>query len=143
VTSSRTTPSTNCVHDVCVCHCWGFRGRPHRRARRSRTSCILSHPVGRLPRREAHNAPTACILILCGIAAKLMQSFVIEHVADNPQASCLLQSGGGLTKRHATHQLRASCLCVALSGPCGRHHRRARRSRTSCILSNPVWRWPL
>jgi hypothetical protein len=104
------------VHPVCVWHRRGSRGRPHRRARRSRTSCILSNRAQGWPHRGARHAPTPCILSVRGIAAELMEGLIVENATHNPQASCLLLSGGGLSEKHATHQLGASCLCVASSG---------------------------
>ena len=43
---------------------------------------------------------------------------------------------------HAKHQLCASCLCVASSGCRERPHHKTRRSRTSYILFDSLWRWP-
>jgi hypothetical protein len=114
---------------------------PHRRARRSRTSSILSNPAWRWPHRGPRQAPTACILSVCGFFGNLEGGLIVEHAAHKLHASCLILSGSGLVQQHTMHQLHASCLCVASSGSGGRPHRRARRSRTSCILSNPVWRW--
>ena len=112
----RTTPSTNSVHPVCAWHRSGSHGRPHRRARRSRTSCIPSNPVQGWHHRGPRQAQTACILSVRGIVKDLVKGPIVEHAAHELHASCLIQSGGGLSKRHAMHQLGASCLCVASSG---------------------------
>jgi hypothetical protein len=143
VASSRTTPSTNCVHPVCLRHRRGIHGRPHRRARRAGIPSILFNPVCWWPHREARHAPTACILSVRGIVGGLVEGLIIEDDAQEPAASFLLLSGRGLIDDHATHQLRASCLCGwHCQGACGRPHCEARRPQTSCILCNPVWRWP-
>jgi hypothetical protein len=81
-------------------------------AHQHRASCLILPQGGHV---EASHALAACILSVPVIVAELLEGIIVEHASDELRASCLILSKGGLVEKHTIHQLRASCLSVALS----------------------------